>query len=320
MRQAVRDIAAEAEGLLVVDKPAGRTSHDVVQAVKTAFGARKAGHLGTLDPMATGVLVVCIGQATKAARFVADHDKEYEGTMVPGAQTDTWDSEGEVIDRRDASHVTEFSVREVFADMIGEIKLPIPPFSAIKRGGEPLYRKARRGEEIEPIERSSRVDELELLSFESEWVRFRCVVSRGTYVRSIVYEAGIRLGTGAYLGSLRRTRSGIHRIGDSMPLAGIESNIGKDMIMDKLIPLRYALTDMPELLLEGDINVRVQNGGAVSVGDLQKGNIRLNGDGTAMLFKAIDPEGRLVAVMERSEKGKGAEKWKPVRVWKRENA
>jgi len=316
----MRSKGAEPEGLLVVDKPSGPTSHDVVMVVKKAVGVRKAGHLGTLDPMATGVLLVCVGPATKIAPFVADHDKEYEGVMALGAETDTWDSEGEITDRFDPSGVTESSVREVFRKMTGEVELEVPPFSAVKQGGERLYRKARRGETVKPPKRISRVLELELLSFESARAEFRCVVSRGTYVRSIVREAGCRLGVGGRLDSLRRTRSGGHSIEDAIPFNLFESGTDRGAILRKLIPSRYVLTNMPELLLDNDGAARVQNGGAITSDDVKADAIRLIGNDSTELSKAIDPDGKLVAVMERSKKGEGAVVYRPVRVWRRDGA
>ena len=318
MPAAVCEYTMAAEGLLVVDKPAGLTSHDVVQAVKRRLRVKRAGHLGTLDPMATGVLVICIGAATKAAQFLAGHIKEYEGTMVLGAQTDTWDAEGKITAQQDSSAVTENMIRETFAGMLGEMELAAPVYSAIKQGGRPLYKKARKGEAVNSPIRLMRIYSLELLSFKSPRVAFGCTVSPGTYVRSIAMEAGTRLGAGAYLETLRRTRSGPFGIEDAVSLAKLESETDIGLILEKLVPLRSALSAIPEFLLDWEAAARVQDGRIISEQELESGKVRLIGDEAAKLLKAVNPKGEIVAIMKQEIGEIGAREWKPVRVWKRE--
>jgi tRNA pseudouridine55 synthase len=317
MPAAVHERIMEAEGFLTVDKPAGITSHDAVQVVKRCLGVRKAGHLGTLDPMATGVLVVCIGAATKAAPFLASHMKEYEGTMVLGAQTDTWDAEGKITAQQDSSSVTEEMIRETFSGMLGEMKLAAPAYSAIKQHGKPLYKKARNGEAVNPPVRNAKIYKLDFLSYESPGIRFKCAVSAGTYVRSLAMEAGRRLGVGAYLGNLRRTRSGPYTIEDAISLTKLESASDISLILEKLIPLRSALAEMPELSLDWETAARVQNGQFISERDLKSGDVQLMKGEAAELVKAVNPAGEVVSVMKQSDGRIGAREWKPVRVWKR---
>lgn len=198
-------------GLLVIDKPAGMTSHDVVAICRRILGERRVGHAGTLDPGATGVLVVGVGRATRLLRFVEDADKQYVTEAVFGVTTTTLDAQGEVLLEKDTSGLAEHSVRDVLARFRGEIEQVPPMVSAVKVGGEPLYRKARRGEEIARPPRRVQIHELILESFSPgararATLRVRC--SRGTYVRSLVADIGDALSVGAHVGDLRRTRVG----------------------------------------------------------------------------------------------------------------
>ena len=198
-------------GLLVIDKAAGMTSHDVVAMCRRILGERRVGHAGTLDPSATGVLVLGIGRATRLLRFVEDSDKEYVVTAAFGITTSTLDAEGEVVAEKDTSSLTEEDVRSAMKAFVGDIEQVPPMVSAVKVGGEPLYRKARRGEDVERAPRHVRVHELGLDSFEPgprarATLRVRC--TRGTYVRSLVADIGDALAVGASVATLRRTRVG----------------------------------------------------------------------------------------------------------------
>ena len=198
-------------GLLVIDKAAGMTSHDVVAMCRRILGERRVGHAGTLDPSATGVLVLGVGRATRLLRFVEDSDKEYVVTAAFGVTTSTLDADGEVVAENDASSLTEEDVRSALGAFVGDIEQVPPMVSAVKVGGEPLYRKARRGEDVERAPRRVRVHELDLDSFEPgprarATLRVRC--ARGTYVRSLVADVGDALAVGASVAILRRTRVG----------------------------------------------------------------------------------------------------------------
>jgi tRNA pseudouridine55 synthase len=204
------------EGLLLVDKPAGITSHDAVDAVRRALGTRKVGHSGTLDPMGTGLLLMGVGRATRLLRFLGDLDKEYEGTARLGEETDTLDADGKVI-RTSPVDVSERDVREAARALVGQMEQRPPAFSAVKVGGRRLYESARKGETVEAPPRGVRVDVFDVRRFEGRDFEFRVVCSTGTYVRSLVAEVGGRLGCGAHLTRLVRTAIGPFRVEAAVP-------------------------------------------------------------------------------------------------------
>lgn len=203
------------DGILLVAKPAGITSHDVIDVVRRAVGVRKVGHGGTLDPMATGLLVVGVGRATRLLRFFGDLDKEYEGTGRLGEVTDTLDAEGTVL-RTAPVVVSEGEVREAMVSLTGQIDQRPPAYSAVKVGGRRLYRAARAGHEVEAAPRNVRVEAFDLLGFTPPDFDFRVVCSGGTYVRSLVAVVGERLGCGAHLARLVRTRIGPFSLDDAV--------------------------------------------------------------------------------------------------------
>ncbi len=216
--------ALDPSGLLVVDKPAGLTSHDVVDRVRAAFDWKKVGHAGTLDPLATGILVLLVGKATKSQATLLNKDKEYRGTLKLGAATTTHDAEGEVVRRVEGPlGITSARLEEAMGAFRGEIRQLPPMVSAVKHKGKPLYKYARKGVEVPREERAvtvHRLDLLELREAEGE-ADILCVVSKGTYVRTLVHDLGERLGCGAYLLRLRRTRLGPFGEEDARPLDGL---------------------------------------------------------------------------------------------------
>ena len=227
------------DGLLLVDKPAGITSHDAVQLVRRALRTRKVGHAGTLDPMATGLLLVGVGRATRLLRFLGDFDKEYEGTARLGIETDTLDADGTVL-RTSPVDVSEREVRGAMSAFVGEIEQRPPAFSAVKVGGQRLHRAARKGETIEAEPRRVRVDAFDLLRFQPPDFEFRIVCSSGTYVRSLVADVGTKLGSGAHLTRLVRTRIGPFQVRDATP---------PDAPGEPL-PLERAVAHLPRLEVE----------------------------------------------------------------------
>ncbi len=194
-------------GVLVVDKPAGMTSATVVAKVKRALGVKRVGHTGTLDPMATGVLPVCVGEATKIAGYLLAEDKAYEGELELGVETDTLDADGKVTRRRDV-RVSREQLVAAIAELVGDIEQVPPMYSALKRQGKRLHQLARRGIEVEREPRPVHIAAFELIAFEPPRARFRVECSKGTYVRSLAADLGDALGCGAHLTALRRTRSG----------------------------------------------------------------------------------------------------------------
>jgi tRNA pseudouridine55 synthase len=205
------------DGLLLVDKPGGITSHDAVDMVRRALGIKKVGHAGTLDPMATGLLVMGVGRGTRLLRFLAGLAKSYEGTFLLGIETDTLDAEGAITRRMPAGDMTEERVRRAMAALLGESMQRPPAFSAVKVGGRKLYEAARAGERLDVAERSIRVDRFDLERFASPEVHFSVRCSGGTYVRVLASAVGEALGTGAYLTGLRRTAIGPFDVREARP-------------------------------------------------------------------------------------------------------
>jgi tRNA pseudouridine55 synthase len=212
-------VTTPADGVLLIDKPSGITSHDAVALVRRTLGVRKVGHAGTLDPMATGLLLMGVGRATRLLRFLGDLPKEYEGTGVLGVETDTLDADGEVTrdDPAAAAVVTDAALRSAMASLVGEIEQTPPAYSAVKVEGERLYKAARRGEAPDVPTRTVRVDAFDLGSFATPAFTFVVRCSGGTYVRSMVRDVGVSLGCGAHLSGLRRTATGPFRVEDARP-------------------------------------------------------------------------------------------------------
>lgn len=243
------------DGVLVIDKPAGPTSFDVVRRLRALGTGRKAGHVGTLDPMATGVLPLCLGEATKIAGFLVEGDKEYEGVVQLGVETDTYDATGRIVESADASGVTEDRVRDAVGSFRGAYWQTPPMYSAVKVGGERLYEAARRGEEVERRPRKVTVHEIELTAFDRAAarasIRMRC--SKGTYVRSIAHELGEALGVGGHLAALRRTRTGSFGIEGAVPYEEAVQALrdrAPERLAARLIPLREALPELPEVRVD----------------------------------------------------------------------
>ena len=209
-------------GIVIVDKPNGLTSHDVVLFLRRRFGIKKVGHAGTLDPMATGVLVLLLGEATKLSNSFICDDKEYEGVMRLGVKTRTCDVEGEVLSTRDISGISDKTIKDTAASFLGTIDQVPPMFSALKRNGKKLYELARKGIEIEREPRKVTIYELDIKNVKLPDVWFKVGCSKGTYIRKLAEDMGEKIGCGAHLAALRRTRSGRFRIEDSVAFNELE--------------------------------------------------------------------------------------------------
>ncbi len=229
----------EMEGVLLVDKPKGLTSHDVVYHLRRKLQMKKIGHAGTLDPMATGVLVMLIGKATRISQYLMSVDKIYEGEATLGVITDSQDAEGEVMETRPVPELTEAQVRDVMKTFLGDQYQTPPMHSAIKIGGVKLYQLARKGEEVEREPRFIRVATFDLLSFALPKLTFDLHCTKGTYVRTIANDLGQKLGCGAHLSALRRTGSGQFKIAQCLPLDEIEK-LSLPEIEKRLIPIYEA--------------------------------------------------------------------------------
>jgi tRNA pseudouridine55 synthase len=268
-------------GVLVVDKPAGLTSADVVARVKRALRAEKVGHTGTLDPMATGVLPLVVGEATKLAPFLLADDKGYDGELELGVITDSLDAEGTVLERRAWQTVDEASLRGALSALMGET-LQVPPMhSALRHEGRRLYELARRGQEVERPARPITVHRFELLGWERPRARFHVDCSKGTYVRSLVRDVGERLGCGATLTALRRTRAGSFTLEQALPLEDLPARAAS-----ALVSLGDALRHLPAFRLDEAQTLAALQGRPLTdpaLGD----TVRL-----------LDRDGRLVAVAQ----------------------
>ena len=242
------------DGVMILDKPKGYTSAQALNRVKKAVGAKKAGHTGTLDPFATGVLPVCFNQATKAIPYLRDDIKEYEAEMTLGVSTDTMDDTGTVTGRADAGHIGRADVEEVIEGFAGEIMQVPPMYSAAKVSGTKLYALARAGKEVERKPKRVTIEEIRLLDFSYPKAIFYVKCSRGTYVRVIASDAGRKLGCGAHLSELRRLRSGSFTLNDASSLSDVESG------NYNILPLDEVLTGYPRVHLEGSLCESVRNG------------------------------------------------------------
>ncbi len=247
-------------GVVIVDKPAGITSHDVVDRVRKLLGEKKAGHTGTLDPMATGVLPVCIGEATKLASFLTGDDKVYEVTMRLGVRTDTQDMTGQVLAEQEP-RVTEADVREALEAFSGKTITQVPPqYSAVKVRGKALYKWARKGIRVEPPARQVEIRAIRVLGVEMPRVRFDVTCSKGTYVRTLCADVGERLGCGAALETLRRTASGAFRLQDAVPLEGGSDAAIRERLEGAIIAPARALAGVGDIPVPPHLEERLMQG------------------------------------------------------------
>lgn len=208
---------SERDGVLLVDKPSGPTSHDIVNAIRTQFSIRKVGHGGTLDPQATGLLVILLGQGTKMSNYFMTGDKAYEGTMTLGVETNTQDADGDVTREGDCAQVTRARAVEAMQHYRGDIMQTPPMVSAVKVKGVPLYKHARQGKTVEREPRLIHIYRFDVTDFELPEIRFRVDCTKGTYVRTLCADVGLDLGCGAHLSALRRIGAGQLKLEDAVP-------------------------------------------------------------------------------------------------------
>ena len=224
------------DGILLVDKPAGKTSHDVVDAVRRHFRFKKVGHCGTLDPLATGLLILVMGRATKLSEKLLSDNKDYQGTLRLGVDTDTQDADGRVIKTCEVPSFTQSQIEQAFDKFKGDIYQTPPMVSAIKHQGKPLYKLARKGIEIERKPRLVHVFEFRILSVQLPHVKFLLRCTKGTYVRTLCTDIGQTLGCGGHLAELRRTRSGKFSIENAHTLDEILAT-PRDKLADWITPM-----------------------------------------------------------------------------------
>jgi len=294
------------DGVLVIDKPEGLTSHDVVARVRKILGTRRVGHAGTLDPFATGVLVICVNRATRLVQFLTGDDKEYVATMRLGFATDTGDLTGTPkTPVTDAGNITSDKVQEAFSRFLGPIKQIPPMYSAKKVGGVKLYEMARRGEEVERAPVVVEIKKLELLKPAGDFGRaaapaqtapdeysFRVVCSSGTYIRALAEEVGAFLGVGAHLTRLRRTRSGSCSLDDALTLEDFADLARSDPERRFMIPMADTIV-MPTLQISSEERKRVSHG--LSIEHPAGGRTDY---ANGALAKLCDKKNQLIAIAE----------------------
>jgi tRNA pseudouridine55 synthase len=276
LREALR-AAADVAGLLIVDKPAGWTSFDVVGFTRGRSGVRRVGHAGTLDPAATGVLPLCLGPATRLIEYLVDATKTYVADITLGIETDTYDADGEVVARAHASHITREAVEAALARFRGEFEQTPPLFSAIKREGVPLYKLARRGEtgDIELTPRPVRIDRLQLVAVHEALegppfidqpqntalhIRLEIDCSKGFYVRSLAHDLGAALGVGGMLSGLVRTRVGPFNIADAVDIETLRAEFEDETWMERLLAPDELLLDWQAAIVGATNERRLRNG------------------------------------------------------------
>jgi tRNA pseudouridine55 synthase len=279
-------------GVLVVDKPKGITSFDVVREVRRALNVKKVGHTGTLDPMATGVLPICIGDGTKIAQFITEATKAYDATVKFGATTDTLDAEGKVLERRPVPTLTRELLESALAKFRGPIQQVPPMYSAIKIGGKRLYELARAGEEVERAARDVTVFELTLRDFSADELQLSVTCSKGFFVRTLAADLGEALGCGAHLCALRRTQSGPFSLSQAIPLADVVAQ--GPAVASRLVGLSDSLKDVPAHQLTEAEASRARHGGVVEVAAGLTGTLRVFEPNGTLLAIADAVKGRLV--------------------------
>jgi tRNA pseudouridine55 synthase len=262
------------DGVALIDKPGGITSHDAVAKVRRALGTRKVGHAGTLDPMATGLLVMGVGRGTRLLRFLGDIPKTYEGVVRLGVETTTLDADGEVTSTAPIDGVRDADIEAAMASLVGAHEQLPPAFSAVKVGGTKLYEAARRGETVEAAARPIRVDRFDMVGRAAADVSFVATVSGGTYVRVLAADVGHAVGCGAHLAALRRTSIGPLDVTDAHP----PDDPGP------VLPLERAVAHLPRLDVEREEAIAVSHGRILAPGDI------------VGPYRVHDPDGRLLGV------------------------
>lgn len=286
-------------GFLNINKPLGMTSHDVINAVRRGLRIKKAGHAGTLDPMATGVLIVCLGAATRLSEYAMASQKHYRARVYLGKSTETYDAEGDVVSEHDASHITQAQVEAVLPQFTGDIQQFPPMYSAIKRGGKKLYELAREGKTVELEARAVTISELTLSEWQLPEFTLDITCGSGTYIRSLAHDIGEVLGVGGYLSALARTASGAFTLENAVDL---DTVLHTEDWRDYILPPDTALMDMPAVHLGDDDFVHVQHGRAPQAIDPAPPDMPF--------ARAYSPQGDFCAIF-RAEDGI----WQPHKVF-----
>lgn len=277
-------------GIAVIDKPAGITSYDVVAELKRILGAKKVGHTGTLDPLATGVLPVCLNEATKLAQFFSSDSKDYRAVMLLGVRTDTQDTEGAIVSR-EAPDVKAGEIERALLSLVGKGEQLPPRYSAVKFQGKPLYQWARKGIAVEPLPRVMEIHRLTVEELDLPYVTFTVSCSKGTYIRTICSDVGEILGCGACLAGLRRTRSGAFREEQALPLKGMD----KETFAAHIMPMADVLPDIVNVEVDLSLAEKLKAGHQPLVADVLGMN-HIPSLAAGDMIKLVTRNRRLVAV------------------------
>jgi tRNA pseudouridine55 synthase len=302
-------------GLLNINKPKGITSHDVVDRVRKLSKQRKVGHTGTLDPMATGVLLVCLGQATRLIEYLMLTRKRYRAVIRFGAVTDTLDAEGKIVAQNDTSILTAAHVQDILPMFLGEIKQTPPIFSALKKKGQPLYKRARAGEAIQPDPRLVTVYNLTVLAWQPPDLTLEVICSPGTYIRSLAHDIGQAAGPGAYLAGLIRTANGQWTLDQAVSLNMLEreTQAEKSGWQNFLQPLDQAVTHLPKVILDEVAVGHVKHGRQIQLPGV-KFNLSARYDKIDVdLVRAYTPSGDFLAILKLAKTSENI--WQPKKVF-----
>jgi tRNA pseudouridine55 synthase len=284
------------EGVLVIDKPYGMTSFDVVRRVRKVVKLSRVGHVGTLDPIATGILPVCLNRATKIAPFLVKGEKHYQATLKLGVETDTQDCTGKVVCQRQVPVLEEQYIQKVLEGFTGTSEQTPPMYSAVKVNGTPLYRLARRGLDVPRGPREVTIYRLDVVTVRLPYVSLEVTCSAGTYIRTLCADIGEAIGCGAHLVELKRTGSGQFSIEDCLSLEDVMILSKVGTLEDRIIPLGEALRDFPKIVVGDSTCESIRHGRGVSVFDLKKASIPSQMTGGCM--KVLSRRGDLVAIVE----------------------
>ena len=285
------------EGLLIIDKPAGITSHDVVNRVRRISGIRRVGHAGTLDPLATGVLLVCVGRATRLSEYLIGQSKTYTATVRLGEETNTYDAEGEVTAVAPTDHLTPHMVEQALTPFRGEINQTPPIYSAIKKNGQPLYKLARAGQTVDIPSRQVTIYELELLACDLPDVDLRVRCSSGTYIRSLAHDLGAVLGCGGHITALRRTAISEYGIEDAITLDGLAADDWRDYLK----PMDTAVAHLPAITVTDEQTAQLYVGQAIP---------RQPSDPDTDLIRTYDKVGQFIGLLINRE-----DNWQPKKIF-----
>jgi tRNA pseudouridine55 synthase len=291
-------------GILIVDKPQGWTSHDVVAKLRGIYRERRIGHSGTLDPMATGVLVVFLGRATRAVELCENDEKEYVAELLLGTVTNTQDTTGEVLETKPVN-VSQEQLLQVLAQFTGQQSQIPPMYSAVKIGGKKLYELARKGQSVERKPRDITISELELLERQGETCRLRIRCSKGTYVRTLCHDMGAALGCGGCMSSLRRTKAGRFTLDSAVSLEEIQRAQEQGRHTELLQPVDSLFSGYPPLYLDEKGTKRCKNGTDIPIPGLPEGLFRVYGPGSEFLMLGKCSGGLLTTVKSFFEVNEG---------------